>query len=74
VEIVNEPALRFDDGEFFRKFELVTAMPSSQLNDYRLSLLDHVQRFSEPVFIERMLGFLNSENPGVGSPQGNQVQ
>ncbi len=64
-EIVPDPELRFQDEEFFEKFEALLHKPESQLLAIRCKLVKHVQGFSDEVFLSKMLGFLPW--PGSGA-------
>jgi len=58
-EIVNDVRARFDDGDFYSKFERLAQAPDDQLNDLRMRLLDRISSFSEETFIGKILSFLN---------------
>lgn len=64
-EIVPDPRLRFNDREFFDKFDALLAMPEDLLNDIRFRLREHVAEFSEEAFIEKMLAFLDQPEHSV---------
>jgi glycosyltransferase involved in cell wall biosynthesis len=57
-EIVPDPRLRFDDDEFFTKFDCLLEMPIETLSELQVSLSRHVHGYSEEAFIEKMLAFI----------------
>lgn len=56
-EIVADPRLRFTDDQFLNGFAHLIHFPVDVLNEIRYRLRDHVNQFSEEVFIEKMLAF-----------------
>ena len=58
-EIVNDPRLRFEDLEFFDKFDALMNCPEMELNQIRKALSIHIQQYSEDVFIEKMLSYID---------------
>jgi glycosyltransferase involved in cell wall biosynthesis len=59
-EIVPDARLRFSDPTFIEQFSRLITMPPDELNHIRQHLQDHIQGFSENVFIAKMLNFLDS--------------
>lgn len=62
VEIVNEIDLRFTDDDFIEKFQYLSLASSSELNNYRFRLKEHIQQYSEDVYVSRMISYLNMNN------------
>lgn len=56
-EIVIDERLRFQDPEFFSKFEALLSMPVEQFNFVRKRLGDHVRLFSEDTFVSKLLAY-----------------
>ncbi len=54
-EIVPIDELRFNDNELFEKFDKLSKYTAEQLNVFRYELFNYCQRFSEEIFIEKML-------------------
>lgn len=57
-EIVPIDALRFNDENRFTRFDALVNAPTEKLSGYRDFLSEHIRRFSEEAFVERMLSFL----------------
>ena len=58
-EIVVDDRLRFLDHEFLQKFTVLANLSDLELNELRQRLNQHIQTFSEEVFITKMLYFLD---------------
>ncbi|MBC7381830.1 MAG: glycosyltransferase [Bacteroidia bacterium] len=58
-EIVPYEELRFEDDEFVEKFRLLINKPENELMEIRQKLSKHVMKFSEQVYIKKMLSFLD---------------
>lgn len=56
-EIVVDERLRFQDPEFFAKFETLSREPAEHLHAIRGALSLHVRTFSEEIFVSKMLAF-----------------
>jgi hypothetical protein len=56
-EIVIDERLRFQDSEFFAKYEALSREPAEYLGAIRQNLSCHVRRFSEEIFISKLLVF-----------------
>jgi len=61
IEIVPNQELRFDDNNFVEKYSRLISMPENQLEELMESLGRHIDRFSEAVYISKMLSFLNHD-------------
>jgi glycosyltransferase involved in cell wall biosynthesis len=59
-EIVTDSRLRFEDQDFFKKFEQLNNLPLVQLNLMRKKLNNHIQQFSEENFYRGILQYLDS--------------
>lgn len=57
-EIVPDPRLRFNDDNFFSKFEELLCLSDGELNQIRISLNQHIQQYSEEKYIQKMLAYL----------------
>jgi glycosyltransferase involved in cell wall biosynthesis len=62
-EIVPWEFLRFDDPDMILKFSDLLKMNQFQLQDIRRDVSQHVQQFSEKVFISNMLSYLPGCDP-----------
>lgn len=60
IEIVVDPRLRFNDAELLGKFDDLLQISEAELSEIRQKLLVHVQGYSEDVFIEKMLSFMET--------------
>ena len=58
-EIVIDSRLRFQDSEFFDKFDALINLSDVKLNNMRKDLFAHIQQYSEEVYISKMLVFIN---------------
>jgi len=58
-EIVVDERLRLRDGEFFAKFEVLSAASDETLSTIRWALNPHVRRFSREVFVTKVFPFIN---------------
>jgi glycosyltransferase involved in cell wall biosynthesis len=57
-EIVPDTRLRFTDQTFSEKFSFLTNLPVDELTEIRRNLRNHIQQYSEEIFIEKMLSLL----------------
>ncbi len=57
-EIVCDPRLRFQDAEFHEKFAALKELSDAELNEVRKKLFDHIQEYSEEVYLMKMLAYL----------------
>lgn len=57
-EIVPDPRLRFTDNRFFEQFDNLINLPPETINGLRLALSLYVRRFSEEVFMSKMIAFI----------------
>jgi glycosyltransferase involved in cell wall biosynthesis len=57
-EIVIDDRLRFQDSDFFSKFEALSRAPLENLIAIRSTLCSHVRTFSEENFVSRMFAFV----------------
>jgi len=62
TEIVIDPRLRFTDMDFMRKFDTLIRLPAEELNSIRKTLLEHIQQYSDEIFISKMLSYLSSDS------------
>ena len=67
-EIVPDERLRFTDDEFISKFQALLELPETEQNQIRSHLSEHIRQYSEEIFIEKMLAFLDKAVP-YGSQQ-----
>ena len=67
-EIVPDERLRFTDDEYASKFQALLDLPESELNQLRSHLSEHIRQYSEEIFIEKMLAYLDKAVPS-GSQQ-----
>ena len=67
-EIVPDERLRFTDDEFISKFQALLDLPDTELNQIRTQLSEHIRQYSESIFIEKMLAYLDQAVPS-GSQQ-----
>lgn len=60
IEIVPNQELRFDDDDFVEKYSRLISMSEYQLTDLMVTLERHIEKFSEGVYISKMLAFLEN--------------
>jgi glycosyltransferase involved in cell wall biosynthesis len=65
-EIVPDERLRFTDEEYFAKFQALLDLPEAELNQIRQRLSEHIRQYSEEIFIDRMLAYLDKAVPTAG--------
>ncbi len=65
-EIVPDERLRFTDDEYAAKFQALLDLPESELNQIRERLDNHVRQYSEDIFIDKMLAYLDKAVPAQG--------
>jgi glycosyltransferase involved in cell wall biosynthesis len=70
-EIVPDSRLRFTDDTFRQKYDDLLHLSPAEQNAIRRALHEHIQQYSEQVFIDKMLSYLE---PVIESDYLNEVQ
>lgn len=64
-EIVPDSRLRFSDSNFIEKFDALTKMTVAELNQIRQDLNEHIQQYTEDVYINEMLSFIAEDSEAM---------
>jgi glycosyltransferase involved in cell wall biosynthesis len=74
-EVVPDKRLRFSDAQFFTLFENLMQLPDEERNKIRASLRQHIEGYSERVFIQKMVQLMcRSTSTTLESERKNEFQ